>query len=248
MVEIEVYSDAASLATASAARFVDIARAAIEQRGRFSVALSGGSTPEATYKLLASDRFSNQFNWDRVHLFWGDERCVPPTHLHSNYRMVLQALISKIPIPVENIHRFKGEIDPATAAKLYVAELSTYFNLRLSATAHPSFDLILLGLGEDGHTASLFPNSTTLQIKDSWVAMVDHDDGPPPLVKRLTLTPHVINAAKWIIFLLSGANKSSVLRQVLSDTEIEPPLPAQLIKPSSGKLLWMVDEAAARDL
>ncbi len=254
--KVIVYPDSARLARAAAEHFVEQAARAIRQSGRFSVALAGGSTPKAAYALLASQTYANHLDWEHIHIFWGDERCVPPDHPHSNYRMAWETLLQHVPIPAENIQRMPGELPPEQAVAEYEGALAKFFNGRKGhdrldhsyppSTIHvsQSFDLVLLGLGEDGHTASLFPGSPALQVTERWVTVVEHHQPPPPLVDRLSLTLPAINAAAQVTFLVSGADKAARLAQVLSPADVQPPLPAQLVRPASGNLLWLVDTAA----
>lgn len=231
---LTVLPDSQQLAQAAAKLFQQLAQQAIASQGRFTTALSGGSTPEKLYRLLALD---DSLDWAKIHLFWGDERCVPPDHSFSNYRMVRQALLERSPIPPENIHRMYGELDPIVSASQYEQELRQLF------PTSKTFDLFFLGLGEDGHTASLFPGSPALTISDRWVAHVAHTQPPPPLVDRLTLTLPAINAAAQVVFLVSGAGKAPALKEALYPSAAPPP--AALVQPTSGKLLWLVDREAA---
>jgi len=228
------------LARRAAEEFVRLANLYVTENGRFSVVLSGGSTPKSLYTLLATPEFCNSIRWSQVYLFWGDERCVPPDHPDSNYRMALEALISKVPIPKENIFRMKGERSPQDAADEYEQELIKYFNL--TEATLPCFDLILLGLGEDGHTASLFPGSIALTETKHLVTApyVEHLK-----THRLTLTLPVLNNSAFIFFLVAGINKAPVLREVLQSESDENDFPAQKINPQKGKLVWFVDRAAA---
>jgi len=246
---IEVLASAPDLFHAAAEEFVRAARTAIGAQGRFAVALSGGSTPKALYSLLATNYAD--FVWNRVFLFFGDERHVPPTDADSNYRMVNESLLTKIQIPAENVFRVQAENpDAAAAASEYEAQLRRFFELRSGDRPgdgpgeFPRFDLILLGLGPDGHTASLFPDSTALEeqsrlVVANWVAKFN--------AHRITFTFPVLNRAAEIIFLASGADKADMVRQVLEGKNT-PPLPSQRVQPSDGKLLWMLDEAAAAKL
>ena len=238
---IEVFATAADLFRAAAEEFIRVGRDAIGAQGRFSVALSGGSTPKALYSVLASS-YAN-FAWNRVFLFFGDERHVPPTDPDSNYRMVNETLLSRIAIPAENVFRVAAENPDAAAAALdYEAQLRRFFELR--AGEFPRFDLVLLGMGPDGHTASLFPDSPALEeqsrlVVANWVAKLN--------AHRITLTFPVLNHAAEVMFLASGADKADMLHQVLENKRT-PPLPSQRVQPSEGKLLWMLDEAAAAKL
>ena len=232
---------AAALAEAAAARFVAAAGDAIDSHGQFVVALSGGSTPRDTYLLLGTEALVSRVMWSRVQVLWGDERCVPPDHIESNYRMARETLLERVPIPAANVHRVHGEDDPATAAEVYEATLRAL--LRTPAGAR--IDLVLLGLGEDGHTASLFPGSAAVHEQTRW-AMVTQ--AAAPSMWRITLTPPVINAAAEVLFLVSGGAKAGILRRVLEGTRRPQDLPAQAIAPSNGRVRWCVDAAAAADL
>jgi len=238
---IEVLASAADLFHAAAEEFVRGARTAIGAQGRFTVALSGGSTPKALYSLLATNYAG--FAWNRIFLFFGDERHVPPTDPESNYRMVNESLLTKIAIPAENVFRVPAENpDAAAAASEYEAQLRRFFEIK--SGEFPRFDLILLGLGPDGHTASLFPDSPALHeesrlVVANWVAKFN--------AHRITFTFPVLNRATEVMFLASGADKADMVRQVFEGKNT-PPLPSQRVQPSDGKLLWMLDEAAAAKL
>ena len=238
---IEVLATAADLFHAAAEEFVRVARAAIGAQGRFAVALSGGSTPKGLYSLLAANYAS--FAWNRIFLFFGDERHVPPTDADSNYRMVNESLLTKIAIPAENVFRVPAENpDASAAASDYEAQLRRFFELRPGE--FPRFDLILLGIGADGHTASLFPDSPALDeqsrlVTANWVAKFN--------THRITFTFPVLNRAAEVMFLASGADKADMLHQVLEGKNA-PPLPAQRVQPSDGKLLWLLDVPAAARL
>ena len=230
-----VFESADDLAKAAAKRFVEYATAAIEQSGRFCVALAGGNTPRRLYEALASNPFRKSIDWSRVQIFFGDERCVPPDDPQSNFRMVNESLLTKVNVPDSNVHRMKGELDPAEAASTYEAELKSIFR------ESPKFDLILLGLGEDGHTASLFPGSDVLNEQSRWVIATKH---PVSGQDRITLTLPLINRAAHIVFLLTGKEKAAVLREVIRN-EPTAQKPASLIKPVDGSLEWLVDKDAA---
>lgn len=226
---IETYADPTDLARAAARRFVKSGR---NSGNVFTVALAGGSTPRRAYELLATEYSGEQF-WGRTHLFFGDERPVPPDHPDSNYRMAYEALISHI--DPAGVHRMAAELAPETAADLYERELREFFD------GSPIFDLVLLGLGPDGHTASLFPHTPALAVEDRYAVA-------NPLQKlgttRLTLTPAAINTAREVIFLVSGEEKAPAVAQVLEGTGTAEEYPAKLIQPV-GELLWMLDEKAA---
>ena len=242
MAEVEIFPDVSALIRAQAERIAKLATEAIGARGRCMLALSGGSTPRPLYQLLASAPHASAVDWSRVHLFWGDERCVPPDHADSNYRMTREALIDRVPLPPENVHRIHGEAPPEQAADAYQRVLRQFFGPGENPTR--SFDLALLGLGPDGHTASIFPGTAATTETSRW-AMAVHVQHPREMW-RVTLTTPVLNASADVTFLVAGADKAARLRDVLGPgDERRPPLPAQLIRPNSGKLHWMVDAAAA---
>ena len=241
--EIIICQNLSELNRKAAEEFVALFDAANARCGRFTVALSGGSTPTALYALLATTEYRNRLDWSRVHLFWSDERCVPPDHPESNFRMVQESLLSKVEIPRENIHRMAGEKNPQAAAADYENELRRFFNLAQDGL--PRFDLIYLGLGEDGHTASLFPGSAALSESQRWVATAYVEKLN---AHRLTLTLPVINAAAQITFLVSGASKRAVVKQVLGAGAGSSNFPAAKVSPADGKLTWLITEDAAGDL
>ena len=238
---IEVFPTPDLLADAVARHIVGCAADAISATGRFTLALSGGSTPRAAYSRLASgdgplatpeSRFPTP-DWQLVHILWGDERCVPPDDPRSNYRMAKEALLDHVPIPPKQVHRIRGEDEPQKAAAEYERQL------RLLLT---SIDLVLLGLGEDGHTASLFPGQPSVHETERWVLAVPAPDGK---LWRVTLTPPILNSARNVTFIVSGASKAERLQQVLQGPFTPELLPAQAIRPAQGRLTWMVDAAAA---
>ena len=237
MRDVRILPDSEHLASAVAEHFVALAGEAIAARGLFSVALSGGSTPLAAYALLATGEYAVRVDWGRIHVFWGDERCVPPDHVDSNYRMAREALLDNVSVPQQHVHRLRGGACPRDVAVLYEVELRKIFRAGV-----PRFDLILLGLGQDGHTASLFPGAEVLDEQRRWVVAhyVDSVQG-----WRVTLSPLVINAARNVTFIVSGADKSDVVREVLEGPSQPYLLPAQLVKPDEGHLLWLLDEEAA---
>ena len=238
---IEILPTAADLFHAAAEEFVKVGRQAIGAQGRFTVALSGGSTPKSLYSLLASSY--PDFPWARTYLFFGDERHVPPTDSESNYRMVNESLLSKIAMPAQNVFRVKAELpDAAFAAADYEAKIRKFFELKPGE--FPRFDLILLGMGPDGHTASLFPGSEGLKetsklVIANWVEKFK--------THRISFTFPLLNNAAEVIFLASGQDKAPMVHEVLEVTHT-PPYPSQQVQPSSGRLLWMLDEAAASKL
>ena len=234
---IRVFDDAEALSRGAAEFFVQVAREAVASRGRFIVALSGGGTPRRTYELLARPPLRDQVDWTRTHIFWGDERGVAPDDPRSNARLAREALINYVPIPVAQVHPMDCGPDPAEGARRYEDRLRHFF-----AAARPRFDLILLGLGENGHTASLFPGLPGLTEPDRWVAAVYEAEQD---LHRLTLTPALINEAREVVFLVAGAAKAAVVREVIQGP-LEPlRLPAQLIQPEPGRLHWLLDKAAA---
>jgi len=239
--EVRILEDANKLAQEAAIEFARLAAAAVHEKELFAVALSGGSTPRSLYSLLATEPWLSQLPWPRMHFFWSDERHVPPDHPDSNYRMVDEALFSKVPIPPENIHRIRGEeSDPAQAAVEYEQELQNFF--RLTAAQLPKFDLALLGLGTDGHTASLFPDTAALNERGHSVVA---NRVEKLNTWRITLTLPILNNATNVMFLVSGPAKANILRAVL-EPDRAAQYPAQLIRPTAGRLLWLVDiEAAA---
>jgi len=233
--ELTVVPNPPHLARAAADRILGLASAAVAERGRFIVALSGGSTPRPTYRLLAEESRARTIDWSRTEVFWGDERCVPPDHPDSNYRMASRALLDWIQIPDRRIHRIPAELPPQEAAAAYRAELEQVLG------EGGRFDLILLGLGGDGHTASLFPGTTALEERERSVVAVYVEK----LASwRITLTLSVINDARHVIFLVSGSEKADALAGVWAGEE----LPAGLVRPSEGTLTWLVDRDAAADL
>ena len=238
MAEVKIFADAAALAEAAAVSFVEAATQALTVQARWAVALSGGATPRAAYQRLAAPDLAGRVDWARVHFFWGDERCVPPDHPDSDYGMARAALLDHIPVPAANVHRLRGELDPQEAAGAYQAELERFFRPAL-----PRFDLIWLGLGEDGHTASLFPGTAALHEAERWVTAnwveVLH-------TWRLTLTPPIINHAAQAAFLVSGSRKAQILREVLHGAYQPDVWPAQLVQPAPGRLTWLVDRAASQ--
>jgi 6-phosphogluconolactonase len=240
--EIYVLQNGSALSRAAADEILRVAREAIAVRGRFTIALSGGSTPKAIFALLAADHAAgaNTIAWDKVQVFFGDERPVPPDHPDSNYRMASEALLSKVPLPLANIHRVHGELDAVTAAARYEAEVHSVFGTR--AGEIPRFDLILLGMGADGHTASLFPGTTALTeeraiVTATWVEKLK--------THRITFTYPLINHAAEILFITGGADKATMLRNILRGDPTGQTYPSQDVRPVNGRLFWFTDEAAA---
>jgi 6-phosphogluconolactonase len=240
--EIRILPDANAIAQTAAAEFLDAAQSAVQEKGSFSVALAGGSTPKALYGLLASNPLLEaKVRWSKMQFFFGDERHVPPDDAESNYRMAKEAMFAKAPVDPKQVHRIRAEnSNAAEAAEEYEAELRECFQLK--AGQLPRFDLVLLGMGPEGHTASLFPGTKALQeehrlVVSNWVGKLYTD--------RITLTPPVFNNAARIMFLVHGAEKAPALKAVLEGPYELNQLPAQIIRPARGKVMWLVDPTAA---
>jgi len=237
-----IYENTDVLARQAAHRLTELSREAIRSSGRFTLVLSGGATPKKLYERLAEAEFCGKLDWDSIHIFWGDERCVPPDHPESNYGTAVRSLIDRVPLPPRNVHPIRGEMEPQQAATAYEKELRTFFFPRYAeAPGVPGFDLVLLGMGEDGHTASLFPKSAALHEQKCWALAVER-----PGSWRVTLTPRVINAARDVLFLVAGSEKAGCLKEVLQGSYRPDELPAQAIRPAPGRLRWMIDAEAAR--
>jgi 6-phosphogluconolactonase len=233
-----------AVAEAAAARFASTVTAAVAARGAARVALAGGRTPEALYRSLAEMPYCQAVDWRRVHVFWGDERCVPLDHPESNYRMVREALIERAAIPAANVHRMRGELaSVAAAARDYEEVLRHACDIGVDAL--PRLDLCLLGLGPDGHTASLFPGSPAVREQSRWVVAARIEKLG---AWRLTLTPPVINNARHILFLVTGAEKAETVRAVLEGPVDPDRFPAQIVRPAQGHLEWLLDREAASRL
>ncbi len=234
--EVRVYPDAAAVAHALAELFVESAKDAVAKRGMFSVALAGGTTPKAAYQLLGAPPLSNALDWSKVQVFFGDERCVPPEDDRSNYKMAHGAFLEPAGIPAANVHRMRGEEDPETAAAQYRQELLDVLGER------PRFDLVMLGMGNDGHTASLFPGADPLTADDKLVRAVYSESQKQ---WRVTLTPRAINAARRVVFAVEGAAKAQTLALVREGPRNPTQFPSQIVSPDQGALIWLVDRAAA---
>jgi len=239
--EIRIFKDVEELSRAAAEIFVEDASRSISERDHFLVALNGGGTPTRLFELLATD-FSHRVDWSKIHLFWGDERCVSPDDPGSSYGQARSILLSHVPIPDSNIHRVKGELGPVEASKDYLQTLKGFASPPLE---WPRFDLVYLGMGEDGHTASLFPGSSVNVSEPALPVTAHYQDRP---ANRVTLTPIVFNTARMIVFMATGEKKADALAEVLSDTHNPARYPAQRIDPKEGRLIWLVDEAAASKL
>ena len=237
---IRVFGDAKGLARAAARSIMESINRARGERESCSVALAGGETPGAVYALLAAEEFRNRVDWNRVHLFFGDERLVPPDDPRSNFGMVRHEMLSHVPIPPENISRIRGEMPPGDAVEEYRGQLKAYFRDGI-----PRFDLVLLGLGGDGHTASIFPNSGVMEETREIAALVFAPGVKEP---RATLTLPVINNAREVMFLVSGLSKASIVREILEAGRKTARLPATMVHPLSGSLRWMIDSDAASQI
>lgn len=243
---VEIFPTPAALMIAAADRFVEAAAMAVGERGRFLVALAGGSTPLGLYRVLAETPYRERVQWNSVQVFWGDERCVPPDHPASNSRMAREALLDRVPIPADHIHRIRGEAQPDVAAREYESTLREL----LDTPAGPprpggGLDLILLGLGPDGHTASLFPGSAALLERERWVEAAR---GPTPPHGRVTLTPVVIRATREVVFLVIGSEKAGALQRAIVGPATPAEAPARAVLPVHGTVRWLVDSRAAAGL
>ena len=237
---IEVVNDAEAVSLAAAKRVVMAAQQAIAERGSFSIALSGGSTPKRLYQHLASNVFCDQIEWSKVRIFFGDERTVAPDHADANFRMASEAMLDQLPIPASQIHRMQGELaDLEQAAASYAEALQ----LLPQKSGFPEFDLVLLGMGDDGHTASLFPGTTALSERDKSVVALEV---PQLNTCRITLSYPVINNARQVMLLVAGAGKAEQLEQVLVSAPVGS-FPVQEVTPQ-GELIWLLDEGAAAQL
>jgi 6-phosphogluconolactonase len=247
--QLEVFPGIKELNEYAARQIVELAKQSIESNGRFSIALSGGSTPQKLYTLLASEPYRNQLDWSKVFVFFGDERTVPPDNSESNYHMANEALLSKVPLPEGNVYRMRGEDAPEEAAESYAEALEQFFGLEHgdgpSPENFPRFDLILLGMGPDGHTASLFPGTKALQERGRPVTA---NFVPKLNTNRITLTAPTINRAGQVWFMVAGQDKAATLKNVLEGEYQPETYPSQLIRPQDGKLFWLLDEAAAAQL
>ena len=238
--ELHILSTPEDTAQAATAFIASLARQWIQAQGRFTIALTGGSTPRRLYQILGSPPYAEQIAWDRWQLFWSDERCVPPDHQESNYRMAKEALLDLVPLPADNIHRIRGEATPRDAAAEYEKAVR-----RVIPGARPVLDLVLLGMGEDGHTASLFPGTDALEeehqlVVANWV--------PHLQAHRITFTLPLINAASAVAFLVNDLSKAAVLKRVVQPDPGDPPLPAGRVRPASEAVHWFLTMAAASQL
>lgn len=241
---LRTFADAEAVSQAAAVEFARSAAEAVQARGRFAVALSGGSTPRRLYQILAEPPYRTQIDWGKIQIFWGDERCVPPDHKDSNYRMAREAMLDRLPIPSEEIHRLEAErTDLAEAARAYQNTLARVLCSQPDGQP-PALDLVLLGMGPDGHTASLFPGTRALEETTAWVVV---NYVPKFATDRLTLTVPILNRAREVLFLVAGADKAERLVEVLEGPHEPTRLPSQLIRPA-GRLFWFIDQQAAAKL
>ena len=237
------FADAEAVAQGAAEWIAELARLSVAERGRFGVALAGGSTPRRIYEILAGGEGPGRWiDWPKVHVFFGDERTVPPDHPDSNFRMAHEALLSRVALPPENVHRMIGEGDAVANARLYEDELRSFFG---DDADWPAFDLVMLGMGDDGHTASLFPATTALEERRAWVVSnwVEKFN-----TFRITLTAPAINHAARVLFTVTGAGKAARLKEVVEGPRDTARLPSQLIEPRGGAIDWFVDDAAVAEL
>jgi 6-phosphogluconolactonase len=242
--ELVVCRDADQLAAAAADRILQAADEAVRARGRFTLVLSGGSTPEKTYTLLAQPERASRIDWSKTYLFFGDERCVPRDDPRGNYHMAALSLLGRAPVPADHVFPVPTDAKGPADAAAYARTLAAFFALPPEGSP-PRFDLVLLGLGDDGHTASLFPGAAALAEDRAWVTWSPPGTLPPP-VDRVTLTFPVLNAARRVMFLVAGANKAGPLLDVLEGQPTPNERPAAGVRPAEGELTWLVDEAAAR--
>jgi 6-phosphogluconolactonase len=236
---VRVFSNNGELSRAAADLFASSAREAVSANGRFICALSGGGTPRGMYTLLAKPPYSETLPWEDMFFFWGDERCVPPDDPESSYNQARETWLGHVPVLEENIFRIKGELGPQTAAEDYAIQLKSVADDGLD---WPEFDFVLMGLGADGHTASLFPGSDETHDVATVAVTAHYQDRP---ANRVSLTPDVFNSARKVVFLVNGAEKAQALASTLTGKRQPTKLPAQRIKPENGRVIWLVDEAAA---
>ena len=236
--EIKVLPDPPGVAKEAAERLVAQVSLAIAERGQFSVALAGGSTPKAMYELLAAEPLRSRVDWEKVLLFFGDERCVPPDHKESNYRMANEALLTKVPVPADNVFRMRGEIDPNEAAKEYGLLLKQKFG-------DGGLDLVLLGMGDDGHTLSLFPGTAAVGEREHRVVANYAEKSTTGKSWRITMTAPFVNRSRAVLVCVTGAAKAVRVKEVLEGPREPERLPIQLIQPTEGTMTWLMDTGAA---
>jgi 6-phosphogluconolactonase len=237
--EVKIFSDQKQVVKALAKEIYKLTISSVQER--FNILLSGGNTPSELFKRITK-KYTESIDWERIHFWWGDERCVSPENENSNFKQAYDFLLSQISIPSENIHRIKGENNPEDEAIRYAAEIKDNLNYR---GENPVFDLVLLGLGEDGHTASIFPDELELFEDERVCAVATH---PLSGQKRITITGKVLNNANRVFFLVTGANKAQRISEIMNDDEAAKLLPAYYISPTNGELIWFLDEAAAQKI
>ena len=248
--EVQYFPDLEQGSIAAADQILHLARIAILEKGIFTFVLAGGQTPKLLYKYLSQPTIASQMPWQQCHFFWGDERWVSSSHPDSNFNMAYETLLAKVQIPPQNIHQIStGHVDAANGAEMYEKHLRDFFHSMPQTDADrvseyisfPDFDMILLGMGADGHTASLFPGSPILEEKNNWVSLVEEGTGSPP-VQRITLTLPVLNHARNVIFLVTGPDKKKIVQTIQHEPEkAQKMYPAARVKPT-GKLTWIVVE------
>lgn len=240
--EIRVLATAEALWRAAAERIASAAESAIAARGRFVIALSGGETARRTYEVLATPELARRVDWSRADVYWGDDRCVPPEDERSNYGMAHEVLLGRVAVDEARVHRMRGEHEPAAAAAAYERLMREHFGLDHGPPPAPLFDINHLGMGEDGHTASLFPGVEAVEERERWACPTYHEESD---TWRVTLTPPVLNASRLAIITVSGEAKASRVREAIEGERRPRQLPVQVLAPHSGSLVWMLDEAAA---
>jgi 6-phosphogluconolactonase len=240
--EVRRYPNLEHLSTAAAEFICSLANERVDGSGLLTIVLAGGKTPKTLYENLALPFYSTRMPWSHIHLFWGDERCVLPDHPESNFAMAFHALISKVPLPSQNVHRMPAEIEPPEdAAEAYEDVLREFFGFPRKPGPIPAFDLIVLGVGKDGHTASLFPGDRALEMDKRWVTAVQTPRGTP-LVPRITLTLPLINGASCVLFMVSGSGKRELVRSILEEPDSAAQrYPAARVSPG-GRTIWLIDE------
>ena len=239
LTEVKIFSDQKQVVKALANEIFILTKSSVQER--FNILLSGGKTPSELFRRITK-KYAENIDWERIHFWWGDERCVSPENENSNYKQAFDFLLSQISIPSANIHRIKGENNPEEEAVRYATEIKENINYR---GENPVFDLVLLGLGEDGHTASIFPDELELFEDERVCAVASH---PLSGQKRITITGRVLNNANRVFFLVAGANKAQRISEIMNDDEAAKLLPAYYISPTNGELIWFLDEAAAQKI
>ena len=237
---LEIYNTDEELGDGLATWLCNLVQSTLQNQEFFTLVLSGGDTPKLLFKKLASEKYIDKINWKRIHIFWGDERAVPFSDERNNAKMAFDYLLNAVDIPAAQIHEIRVDIEPVFSAKEYEKILHTYFD-----HTKKSFDLVLLGVGDDGHTLSVFPGSTILERHNAWVDSVYNEKQQ---MYRITLTPEIVNRASNIAFMVKGANKALMLQRIIEGPYEPNKLPAQTIKPENGELYWFLDGDAAKDL